>query len=271
MNFIKLSHILLIFLLFSSCGTEKFVEPEYLNPPSDLIVYPKNNKIKVKFYSSNSEDKFDGFNIYISTSSPLKNQTGLLPVKNPTAGSIPTINKTSKEIDPNTPIEIIIERDADDNSIENGITYYVAVKAHSIRNYKSQPSNEASATPRIDNLDGVTIYANEGFNFKTLKKSAPYDFIFTINNSRPYITAQNNCVIQSKGYQENWEMINTVNEKAFEDLTVVPFQIENGHVLLIRTDDNRYGKIQIKEINTGANQYIKIIWAFQQNYNNMDI
>ena len=257
------------FLLFS-CGTEKYVEPEFLVPPSNLTIYPKNNKIKIQFYSSNIEDKFDGFNIYISTSSSLKNQSGLLPVNNPTSGSIPTISMTSKQINPNIPIQTIIERDSNDKLIENGIRYYIIVKAHSIRNYKSQPCNEAYSTPRNDNLEGLIIYNNEGFNFNNLNKTTPYDFKFIIIDNKPYLTAQNTSLIQSMGYYDNWELINEATEEGYVNNTI-PLQIKEGYVFLIKTGDTRYGKIQIKEVNTAGTSYIKFIWAFQQNLNNRDI
>ncbi len=265
-----LEYVLLFILLITSCGTETFVEPEFLNPPFDLKVFPKDNQIKIRFYSSNSESKFDGFNIYISQSSSLRYQYGLLPVRNPYSGGIPTINSTSANIDPNIPIEITISRDGDDNLIENGIKYYVIVKAHSIRNYKSEPGNEASTTPRVDNLISLSIYNNEGFNFNALNKITPYDFTFEIISNTPCLRAQNNSVIQSKGYYVNWEEVNIADEIGYVG-SGVPIQINNGHVILIRTADNRYGKIQIKESSIAPVPYIKIIWAFQKNYNNRDI
>ncbi len=265
-----LKYVLLTILLISSCGTESFVEPEFLNPPFDLKVFPKNNKIKVRFYSSNSESKFDGFNIYISQSSSLRNQYGLLPVRNPSYGGIPTINSTTAQIDPNIPIEVTIDRDGDDNPIENGIKYYLIVKAHSIRNYKSEPGNEASTTPRVDNLIGLSIYNNEGFNFNNSTKTPPYNFTFEIISNTPCLRARNSSIIQSKGYHANWEEVNIADENGYVNSTV-PIQINNGHVILIKTADNRYGKIQIKEFSIAPAPYIKIIWAFQKNYNNRDI
>ncbi len=269
-NIYLIKYIILFFLLtlIISCGTEKFIEPEYLNSPTDLTAYPKNNQIKIKFYSSNKEDKFDGFNIYISKSSSLKTLTDLLPVKNPFMGSIPTINKTSKDINFNVPIEITIQRDANDDYIENGIRYYLIVKAHSIRNFKSEPCNENSTTPRIDNLEEVTIYENEGFNFSSFNKTEPYQFIFKIINNKPFLIGQNNAGIQSKGYYENWELVNQADEEGYVNS---PLKIKEGYVFLLKTVDNYYGKIQVTYIELSATPYIKIIWAFQQNLNNKDI
>jgi len=246
------------------------VEPEYLNSPADLTAYPKNGQIKIIFYSNNKEDMFDGFNIYVSESSSLKTQTDILPVKNPATGSIPTINNTSKQISPTVPIEVTITRDADDNPIENSVRYYIIVKAHSIRNFKSEPSNETSTTPRIENTGGTTIAENEGFNFNALTKSIPYDLIFKIINNQPYLQAGNNAVIQSKGYSGNWELINTADTEGYVG-SETPLIAQTGYVYLIRTSDNRYGKIQVTAVQTSPTASITIIWAFQQIINNKDI
>lgn len=262
--------IFFILLFCISCGTESFVEPEFLNTPFNLIAYPKNGQIKVKFYSSNKEDKFDGFNIYISQSSSLKYQTDLLPIKNPSTGGIPSINSTSKDINPLQPIELTISRDQDDKPLENGIRYYFIVKAHSIRNYKSEPSNETYTTPRIDNLEGVIIYENGGFNFEAQDKVTPYDIKFEITGGKPYLVAQNSALIQSKGYFEDWELVNQANEDGYVDSTT-PLLMETGHVFLIKTSDSHYAKIQISALNLSPIPYIKIIWAYQQNSNNKDI
>jgi len=257
-----------LFLLYF-CGIEQYVEPEYLNPPFDLIAFPKDNKIKLQFYSNNSEEKFDGFNIYISTTTPLKN-LHLLPVKQPGSGSIPTISRTSKDIDPNKPIEVTIELDASDENILNSTTYYLFVKSHSIRNYKSEPSNESSTTPRPEGDENDPLYENQGFNFNTLRKKQPYNFIFKRVNNKLCLIAGSGNLIQSMGYYNNWELINMAPEEGYVNSTV-PLQVKEGYVFIIKTDDNRYGKIQIKEVKTGANPYIKYRWAYQRNQNNRDI
>lgn len=265
----NLLSIIIIIFLFINCGTEKFVEPEFLNAPFDLSAYPKNNSIKIKFYSNNKEDRFDGFNLYFSDSSSLKSQTSLLPVKNPATGSIPTISRTSKQINPSIPLEISITRDANDKIIENGIRYYIIIKAHSIRNFKSQPSNETKTTPRIESTETITLFENQGFNFDTLNINTPYNFILKKLNDQLYLTAQNGSSIQSKGYYANWELLNTADTTGYVDNTT-PLRVYSGYVFLIKTADSKYGKIQIKEMNT-VSSYIKITWAFQQNLNNEDI
>ncbi len=265
--------IILSLIFITSCGVEEIVQPEYLNAPSELKAYPGNGKIKLKFYSNNKEDKFDGFNVYISKSSSLKNQSSLLPVKNPETGGIPTIVATSKDIDPTVPITVEITRDADDNPIENGITYYFIVKAHSIRNFKSEPSNEVSTTPRIDNITGVILYTNEGFNFSTFDKTSPYNFVFTVQNTsdkKAFITGKNNTLVQSKGYYQNWEDVNKADTDGYIQ-SEIPVEIQEGYVILFKTADSHYTKIYIKELNLSSTPYIKFIWAYQSIAGNTDI
>lgn len=265
--------ITLNILLISSCGMEEVVQPEYITAPSDLIAYPGNRKVKLKFYSNNSEDRFDGFNIYISRSSSLKSQYALLPVKNPETGGIPTIIATSKDIDPSVPITVELTYDADDNPIENGITYYFIVKAHSTRNFKSEPSNEASTTPRIDDLTGVILYTNEGFSFNSFSKDSPYNFIFKIQHNpikKAYIIGKNGTQVQSKGFYHNWEEVNKADREGYIQ-SDIEIEIKQGYVILFKTSDSHHAKIYIKELNLNTNPYIKFIWAYQSIAGNIDI
>jgi len=270
---IRLILITFSILFISSCGIEEVVQPEYITAPSDLTAYPGNGKVKLKFYSNNKEDKFDGFNVYISRSSSLKSQYSLLPVKNPQTGGIPTIIATSKDIDPSVPITVEIAYDADDNPLENGVTYYFIVKSHSIRNFKSDPSNEVSTTPRIDNLTGVILYTNEGFSFSTFSKTTPYNFVFKVQYNpvkKSYIIGKNGTQVQSKGFYYNWEEVNKADADGYiqSDIEV---EIKQGYVILFKTSDSHYAKIYIKELNLDTNPYIKFIWAYQTIAGNTDI
>jgi len=271
----KTQTILMFFLFFLSislsCGIETFLEPEYLNPPYNLKVFPGNEEIIVKFYSNNTEKNFDGFNIYISKNASVKNQTGITPIPNQNNGSIPTISLSSKDINPEDPIKVTIKRDVNGNPLENGIRYYVIARAHSIKNFISQPSNEDYTTPRLENTNNVIIYENEGFNFYTQDKSSPFNFIFKMINTNAYIKAQANNSLQSLGFFMDWREIKTAPNDGYVNSSS-PILIKPGYVIIVKTDDERYGKIQIKDINTDAQiPYIKIIWAFQANYNNKDI
>ncbi len=265
-NKIKLGFIISTFLFFH-CGTEQFVEPEYLNPPSNVILYPQNNKIKIKFFANNQESTFDGFNVYLSKSSSLKSQSTLLAIPNPSTGGIPTINRSSQDIVLGVPIEIILDRDENDKPLENGITYYCFVKSHSYRNYRSEPSNETSSTPRIDDVSGIILNDQEGFNFSSFNKTPPYHFLFKIIDNHFYFVAQNSSLIQSKGYYQNWELVQKADENGYVTENT-PLLIETGYVFIIKTPENKYGKIQITEMNGPS---IKFIWAFQNIINNKDI
>lgn len=267
--------LFVIFLIiFTGCGIEDVVQYDYLNPPSDLKAYPKNRKIKVLFYSSNREEKFSGFNLYISRSSSLKSQANLLPVKNPKTGGLPTIPLTASEIDPDSPVSVEIEYDANDNPIENGITYFLIVKACNIRGLESQPSNETSTTPRIENTNGVILYTNEGFNLKTQTKNTPYNFIFSVKSNpakKGYIIAKNNTLIQSKGYYDNWEKLNKADETGYIQ-SDIPLEIENGYLIIFKTPEQNYAKIWIKELKLDTSiPYVKFYWAYQTLSGNTDI
>jgi len=266
---------IVFFILFlCGCGIENIVETEQINAPSGLVAYPKDSKIKIKFYSNNKEEKFSGFNIYISKSSSLRSQPSLTPVKNPINGGLPTISASPSDIDPNIPIITELKFDAENNYIENGITYFLIVKSFSIRGIESLPSNEVSVTPRIENTNGVILYTNEGFNFKNFSKSAPYDFIFTIQNTpvkKAFITGKNESKIISKGFYLNWEEINQADTTGYINQNI-PIEINEKYVILFKTSDNHYAKIWIVNLNLDSNNpYLKFIWAYQTVPNNTSI
>ncbi len=266
----KIYTIILFLPLFflQSCGVETYLEPDFLNPPGGLIAYSLDNKIKIKFYSSNNESKFDGFNVYISKESSLKNRN-ILPVKNPSTGGIPTIIKQSKDIIPSEPIEIVLERDSSGNYIENGITYYIIVKAHNIDNKLSLPSNEVSATPRRESEEDVVLSINEGFNIETANKSSPFTFKLIKINGNFYLISENGNGILSKGYYDNWELVNEADESGYiTDDT--PVLIKEGYLLLVKTVNDNYGKIWITSIDN-INERIYFKWAYQKVKNNREI
>lgn len=256
-----------LFLFLASCGTEKFIEPEYLNTPLNLAAYSKNSKIRLKFFLSNKEETFDGLNIYLSRTSSVKAQANLLPVKNPSTGSLPSMSLTSSQVTLGQPWEIEIDRDENDEPIENGIKYYIILKSHSFRNFKSEPSNESSATPRPESASPVILQDNEGFSFNSFSKQAPYHLLFRIIDLKMFFFGQNGAQLQSKGYYENWADIREADETGYA-LENTPFPAEPGHVYLIRTSENKYGKFQVLSADSLS---VLINWAFQNMPNNKDI
>ncbi|MBN1898924.1 MAG: hypothetical protein JW827_09115 [Spirochaetes bacterium] len=263
----------LMILFLAGCGVEEIVQPEYLNAPSNLKAYPGNGTIRLEFLSNNKEDKFDGFNIYISKSSSLKSQSSLLPVQNPSTGGIPTIVKTSKEINPDSSLFVEINRDNEDKPIENGITYYFICRAHSIRNFKSEPSNETSTTPRIESTASVVLNTNEGFSFTAFSQSAPFDFIFTVQDvsgKKAFLTGKNNTQIQSKGYYDDWKKVNKADTEGYL-MSEIPIQVQQGYVILLKTSSGHYAKIYIESLDLSSDPAMRFIWAFQQLVGNIDI
>ncbi len=257
--------VISIYSLFLSCGIESAVEPEFINPPGSVSAYSLNNKIKIKFYASNKESNFDGFNVYVAKESSLRNKK-LNPVKNPANGSVPTISMSAKNVDSSVPVEITISRDSNDEYIENGITYFIIVKSHSINNVLSEPSNEVSATPRISNLNGVTVAVNSGFNMSTHSTSQLWDFKFQKISNKFYIVPLNGAGVSTKGYYEDWTAVNSADDIEF--VYNAPLFIEQGDVIVIKTADEHYGKIQIKNLSESG---VEFIWAYQQIQYNKEI
>ncbi len=248
---------LFLFLLIAGCGIEKPYEPQHLNPPMNLIAYPGNEKIYIKFYATNQESEFIGFNIYISKSSSVRNQK-INPVKNPDTGGLPTISMTVSQIAENNTVCVEIDRDSNDDYLENGTTYYIIARAVSRKGYKSDPSNEASTTPRPESSEDVILYNGEGFNLQKGSKSTPYNFTLNID-SKVYIKGENGTYIMNMGYYSDWREVNEAPEAGYIE-PGLPVEISKNYIIIFKDSGGNYSKIYITD--TGDN-FIKFKWAYQ--------
>ena len=128
---------------------------ETLERPVGLQVYAlSGGKFQINYYVQNSEDTFDGYNLYISRES-----TGDYDELEPylLTGSTPTFLHDPGEVDLITPQTqqvtqfMDIYKDITNNvtisfvPFETGTRYYFKVRAHSRFNVVSLPSNEVSA------------------------------------------------------------------------------------------------------------------------------
>lgn len=251
-----------------NCGEETILEPEKLNIPKMIGLYPKNRAIKVKFEGTNYEKTFDGYNIYLSKSSGIRAQTGLSPLKNESTGSLPTIVRTAKHNQLNNIVEYTITLDADNNRIENGVTYYVCVRAHSYRGVLSEYSAEASTTPRVESESAIVIYSNEGIDFNNLTVTpvSPH-FRLTFTNLQAVITPSAGTLIQNRGYFANWE---EVNKAPLEGYINAPLNLAKNNVYILKLASNNYAKLYIIEINP-VNKSVKLYWAYQRVIGNTDL
>ena len=77
---LNLFTFLLLLILFLQCQKTFEMPERIINPPINVITYPTNQGIIVKFYGNNIEEGFSGYNVYVSDKSGIKNQS-ISPIK----------------------------------------------------------------------------------------------------------------------------------------------------------------------------------------------
>jgi hypothetical protein len=261
---VPLLPLLLIFLISSfSCGVEEFLPPDYLRPVSEVKAYPGDNQLVVSFKSQNTESKFDGFNLYISRSSSLRGQN-LAPVRN--NDTLPTLVSSAAAIALNDSVSIQVDKDADGVPIQNGITYFLAIRAHNVDAFESDLSMEVSTTPRIQCVTQVHLVLSNGFSLKNNSTTPPWDIKLVEWESSLHL-APVDCQLKDEGYYPDWKLVNKVQDSGFAPVNAY-LKVYVGHVYLLKTLDNRFGKIHV--LGTTANA-ISFFWAFQSVPGNRDI
>ncbi len=141
--------LFLIMIAVTSCGIEGIEQFKELNPPLGLTATATNNTITLRFYSSNPEEYFSGFDIYIAGSiEELKNGSG---TKMPNADFDANKPTLWENISPSSNVIIyqVTFTENHDQQPFQALDYYFFVKAFSIiYNLPSLPSNIAIATNR---------------------------------------------------------------------------------------------------------------------------
>lgn len=250
-------------LLVSGCGEESF-QMQNVVPPLGLTAYPGDRKIFIEFYGTNEEINFDGFNVYISRTALVKNQSSLSPVKN-SSGGVPTIIMSLNDIYPSQKIEFTINYDGNGTPIENGITYFISVRARDIFNEKSEWCNEESTTSRIENKEEVTINANDGFDFAGNSASTVFNLKITNDNgtNKAYLKAAPGVEYIDAGYysEDDWRDYNIAPDTGYftSDIKLL---CSGNHIYIFKTE-NKFGKIWIRNLRFSPGS-ITFKWAFQQ-------
>lgn len=251
------------FLVFFSCGVEEFLPPDYLRPVSDVKAYPGNNQLTLSFKSQNSESKFDGFNVYLSRSSALIGQN-LTAVRN--NDTLPTVISSASSIALNDSVLIQLDKDANGDPIQNGITYFLAIRAHNVDSYESDLSMEVSTTPRVQSVTQVHLVLSNGFSLKNNSTIPPWDIKLVEWDSSLHLAAVD-CQLKDEGYYLDWQQLNKVQDSGFAPLNSY-MKITVGHTYLMKTSDNRFGKIHVLGATSTS---IRFFWAFQNVVGNKDI
>jgi hypothetical protein len=254
----------LFLVLFAGCGVEPFLPPDILKPPAELKAYPHNGTLTLVFKSYNDEEKLDGFNVYISSSSSIKSRPDTPPLRN--SDSLPTILLSRKDIVQGNPISRDIIYSSGINQLENGTTYYVTMKAHNYDNVESEFCNEVSTTPRVESMTQATVLMSNGFSLAQGKALQPWDFQIASYNGLTCIYSAAN-LIKDEGWVQAPMLYNKVSDAGFPPAGTL-LQIIPGHIYILKTPAPQFGKIYIQSAGPAS---VTFSWAFQSVIGNLDI
>ncbi len=251
--------------LFSllSCGVEEFLPPDYLRPVSGVQAYPHNGSVTILFHSQNSESKFDGFNVYLSTSSSLAGRD-LVPIRN--NNTEPTFISSASVIATDPVVTIHLDEDSDGNPLQNGTTYYFAVRAHNYDSFESDFSMEVSTTPRVESVTQCEVALSNGYSLRTGSSGQPWDFKTVMSMGNLHFVSTT-CQIKDEGFYDNPMSYNKVTDGGFS-LPGSYIRIYTNHLYVFKTDEDRFGKVYIDSID---GLVIHFRWAYQAVLGNKDI
>jgi hypothetical protein len=246
------------------CGVEDFNEPDYISPVHGLAAYPHDGFLTITFTSVNDEQRFDGFNVYLSTSSEVANQT-LAPLS--PDGALPTVPAVAVAPGSSRTVSWDVRRDADNAPLVNGTTYYLVVRGHSVKEYLSDPCNEAATTPRPESVSAVPLSAGNGYSLAAGGTGLPWDFDLVLTNSLLSLRPLNGAVLKDEGYYPEPSLYNAVATNGFPAPGLL-FQAVAGHVYVLKTGDRKFGRIYLDSV---LGSSVQFRWAFQNKTGNLHI
>lgn len=260
------------FLLLGVQGCEKktteTVLAETLSPPLGLRSITGNQQITLLWYTSNYESDLSGYEVY-KVDSLYSDTTA--PQQVPSEFTkVTSLPKSS----PSNTIQTYIH-----HNLQNGTTYsFLVVAAKDNWSKISQPSNIINDTPRPETVEGDydILWSNtyiercgyELSNFDTTDMSDIHTPEYYTDDGegdiicekldfpggvgyRLWLAGTNNGGIMDLGYMKDWNDADVAPDTGYAEtgysLTAIP-----GHVYAIKTGDNRYGKIQVIEVNVLA-------------------
>jgi len=263
-----------------------------INPPINVITYPTNQGIIVKFYGNNIEEGFSGYNVYVSDKSGIKNQS-ISPIKN-NYGGLPTLPYGAYGCYPDASQQsfVTVKTDSFNSPISNGKKYYVTVTAYILVNdkeYESDHSNESEIIPLNEGeaeifnhkISGKT---NDGIVFNSNKTviitNAPDtivsgwggDFVFELNDFNgeilPCIVIKSNqTYIQDLGYYNNINEVDEIPQSGYLAPDIIMPVIESHLYILYKPAFNQYIRIYVisapqSQSSDLSDVSLKIKWAF---------
>jgi len=251
-------------LIFNGCGVEQFTEPDYIRPVFGLAAYPHDGYLTIEFTSINSEQRFDGFNVYLSTSSEVASQ-GLDPLS--PDGVLPTIPGQAVNNGSSFVVTWNVRKDIANASLVNGTTYYLVVRGHSTRGYLSDPCNETATTPRPESVTQVSLLAGDGYSLSSASAAPPWNFELVLTNALLYLRPLNAGSLKDEGYYSDPASYRTVQTNGFPS-TGLLLQAVDHHVYILKTSGGNFGKIYLDSVLASS---VRFRWAFQNNAGNLHI
>jgi len=253
------SFFLLFLLFFISCGINDSMTPNTLSPPYNLKIYPGSDSITVHFMANNSEKKFDGYNIYISKSSTIRSSS-ISPLKN--NNLLPTISQNPMSSEKEFEYKITLFNDLE--TIQNGTTYFVAIKSHDYENFTSILSEEVSTTPRPEG--NATISAGQHFDLSTGTVKNLGNFTLKTQSNAVFLFSDNDYWQDLGYYSSAFEQNKAPESGYFPNHTNIPVLLK--HIYICKTSSTNFAKIYITKITENS---FSFYWAYQTIPQNKDI
>jgi hypothetical protein len=268
---------------FGGCddGVVDTVNPDVLAPPLGLTSITGNGEVSLLWFTSNFEEGFEGYLVYMRVDDFETNQSALLPAGYVEVGRIP-LGLSGQ------PRSFLVQ------NLENGRTYSFAICAYRDGgNEISLASNIVADTPRPD-ITSVTLTsastndvggndATAGFDFQGFAiESVPFDLAtanYTNNtgtdivheafdpgsanlNIRSWLAGMNGAGVQDLGWMGDLDGSDEAPEDGYAD-TGESVLLTVGHVYAVQTGDNHYAKLIVTSIQKSPSNLVTFNAAYQ--------
>ncbi len=260
------------FLVVAGCEDDDEIVDPVPQPPQGVTSVTGDSEIYLWWYGPYDRDIAE-FIIYRNDDGP----------------NDPYVEISRRSADDNPNLDLIIYSDTD-RTAQNNVTYWYAVASVDHAGQISELSAEnVFDTPRdegvVSMFDWVVNENASGFNFMAMSTvtafSAACDVyidrdqngLFYINaayleEDPPDIFFVPKGFIQDLGYTDQFDEIGWAPQVGWSELNF--FEIIEGHTYVILTDEDRYAKMRVTDINSATGR-VDFQWAFQRDTGNPEL